>query len=218
MNLFHFLLFGGMLIAASTAFSVPRNNKRAVLHAVATVHLESPLFGGPFHHDVLASATEPSFLPFKIKQRFGAVGQCLCRRPALLRKVLRVVVTVALCLAILCGPGILPAQAHPPTIAQTQELILKRLDGMQDEMKSFKDEMKSFNYALKELKLDIKVLDQKYIFVPLASATAASLTSAVLNKLFKSSTPTNPLDIRLLENENTSNGTANTSNGTANTS
>jgi hypothetical protein len=184
-----------MLITASSAFSVPRNNPRVV----TTVHLETPSFGGPFYHDVLAS-----FLPFKIKQRIGAVGQCLRRRPALLRKVLRVVVAVALCLAILCGPGILPAQAHPPTIAQTQELILKRLDGMQDEMKSF-------NYALKELKLDIKGLDQKYIFVPLASATAASLTSAVLNKLFKSSTPTNPLDIRLLENENTSNGTANTS-------
>jgi hypothetical protein len=66
MKLFRFLLFAGTLIAASSAFSVPRGTNHLQM---ATVRLESPLIGGSYQHGVVDTATEPSGLPYKIKQR-----------------------------------------------------------------------------------------------------------------------------------------------------
>jgi hypothetical protein len=130
MNLFYFFLFAGTLITATSAFSVPHigNNPRTV----ATVRLESPSLGEPLnHHDVLATnAAVPLGLSCKIKNFFGLMGQRRGRRTALFRTISRLVVAVALWLAVQIGPiGVLPARAHPPPItamAPTVETVIPR--------------------------------------------------------------------------------------------
>jgi hypothetical protein len=184
MKLFRFLLFAGTLIAASSAFSVPRGTNQLQM---ATVRLESPLIGGPYQHGVVDTATEPSGLPYKIKQWFGAMGHFCCLRSAIHRKTSRIAMVVALYFAILGGPVILPAQAHPPTSKEALEIIMKRLNDLKTDNRDIKADIRDFKADTKadirDLKFDIKGLDRKYTFVPLASATAATVTSAILNPL-----------------------------------
>jgi hypothetical protein len=192
------IFFAGMMIIASSAFSVPHNPR-----TIATVRLESPsLFEAPNYYNAATTAT-PLGSQSKIKQWFALLGQCrrLLTRPALLRKISRVAVVVALCLAIQSGPAIAHAQAHPsslsqtvetviptnqahrPTTEQTLEIILETLDSVHDDVKSMRGEFDS-------LKADVKALDRKYTLAPLASALTASLMSLVLNQ-FKSKSSSN---------------------------
>jgi hypothetical protein len=106
MNLLQFLLYAGWLISASSAFSVPSINPRAM----AKVRLEFPSFVGPSHHDV-ATATVPLGLPRRIKQFFGTIGQGRIRR-VLRRKISRWIMTAVMWWAIYCVPVVPPAQAH----------------------------------------------------------------------------------------------------------